>query len=472
MRRRDFIAGSVLAGAGLACAPETLWGQEPAVKPNVVVFCGDDISAGDIGCYGNPDVQTPHLDRLAREGVRFANAHCQAPLCNPSRTSLLSGLRPETTGVMDNRVPPNHYIEDLQFMHRYFNRGGYTTAGIGKMAQMRFHVSFSGKGLDFSVPIGPQRNRESIKPHLEFVGEGMDRYYVYTGPEHLLPDRIKVDMAREKLREFATSKKPFYMHIGFRAAHKGAYTPRRYWDRYTRAGLTVPEFPTEEQKEELASSLGRGNPRASDAESMRRSLHGYYAAISHMDDLIGDVLEELEAQGLGGHTLVVFITDHGQSNNPWSPAKGNVLRQGSHVPLVIRSPGMKNTGQACSRVVEYIDLLPTLLDLCGLPAEPVLEGRSLRPLLEDPSRAWDHFAQITHIRGNSVGRGLIKGDYHYVKWDHPRHPAKLYNYRKDRLCYENLAGKPGYEKIVKELDACIVTGDIELTRKPKGLIQR
>ena len=469
MRRRNFIAGSVLAGAGLACAPEALWGQEPAAKPNVVVFCGDDISAGDIGCFGNADVLTPNLDRLAGQGVRFTNAHCQSPLCNPSRTSFLSGLRPETTGVVDNRVPPNHYIENLQFMHRYFNRGGYYTAGIGKMAQMRFHVQFSGRGLDDSLPVGPQRNRKRIEPHAEKVGEHPDHYYVYTGPENLLPDQTKVNAARTRLRKLATSRQPFYMHIGFQAAHKHVYTPEQYWDRYAREELSVPAFPTDKQKKELATSLGRDNRGDIDARYMRRTLHGYYASITHLDQLIGEVLEELKTQGLWDNTIVVFITDHGQSINPWNPGKGNVLREGSHVPLIIRDPRTGNAGRTCSRVVEYIDLLPTLLDLCGLPEEPVLDGRSLVPLLSEPDREWDHFAQITHLRGRNVGRGIVKGDYHYVKWESPNYPPKLYNYTNDPQCYENLADQPDYARVLKELDACIVTGDIQLTRKPEGL---
>jgi arylsulfatase A-like enzyme len=425
--------------------------QDPPASPkhNVLFIAVDDLRPA-LGCYGNPLVKSPHLDRLASAGVRFDLAFCQYPLCNPSRASLLTGRLPKTTQIMDNTTWIRTPLPDVVTLNQHFRAHGYATLRSGKI----YHGGLDDdKGwVEGGEPLNPPKPRTPEEN--ERRRRSSDRWEALEGPEENVPDARNATRAigfLEKHRE-----KPFFLALGFSKPHTPFLAPKRYFDLYDPAGIKLPpDFaprPTPcpgAPREALTSNGDIFIQRDAGEPEARQMIAAYYACTSFIDAQVGRVLEAVDRLGLREKTVVVFFGDHGfhlGEKGKWSK-HGSLFDVGTRVPLIVAAPGLSR-GRACGRTVELLDLYPTLVDLCGLPVPPGLEGKSLKPLLRDPDAAWDKPARAFAKHGKVLGRAVRTERYRFVDWGSE---AELYDHSTDPHEMKNLAADPAHAETVKAL---------------------
>lgn len=372
---------------------------------NVLFLISDDLRA-ELGCYGSP-ARTPQLDTLAGAGVRFERAYCQYPLCNPSRSSMLTGRHPTTTGVIGNRTWFGTAHPDFVSLPRHFRRHGYATLRAGKVfhggiddteawtegGEPRLH------GAQTEPPPASEAERVARQVQQDQNRAAhSDRWTVLEndGADH--GDSIVADRAIELLRTH--KDQPFFLGCGFSKPHSPLEAPARFFGLYPTDQILLPvDFAP---RPTVPDGFPRGaiRPRNADLfigrdatpQEAREMTRGYLASISFMDSNVGRVLAELNRLGLREKTIVVFWGDNGYQlgeKGKWSKA-GSLFEQGARVPLIIQAPGTSGNGMPSPRIVESIDIYPTLVELCGLPVPSGLEGHSLVPLLRDPRAPWDH----------------------------------------------------------------------------------
>ncbi|MBV8857821.1 MAG: sulfatase [Acidobacteria bacterium] len=456
----------------------------PKKKLNVLFLISDDLRP-ELGAYGNTQIKTPNIDRLAARGTRFARAYAQYPLCNPSRTSLLTGRYPTETGVMDNNKYFRAEHPDWVTLPQYFKNNGYATLRTGKI----FHggiddeVSWTegGEPIDPSIvyrgsnarnapPAARPRERdpdeeEGTAPGQMSAAEGerrrsnSDRIVVLEGDGESHGDYKTATRAIDYLERY--KDKPFFLAVGFVKPHSPPTAPRKFFDLYDVARVPLPPdfaprpapppgFP------EL--SVPRRNAdlfigRDATPEQAREMIRAYWASTSFVDAQVGRVIDTLERLGLKDNTVVVFWGDHGYhlgEKGKWSKAY-SLFEVGTRVPLIIAVPGGR--AQATARNVELQDLYPTLADLCGLPRPPAnVRGRSLAPLLKNPrARRENDAAYSVTLFQNKLGRAVRTERFRYVEWDEGRAGAMLFDETKDPHELKNLAEDPAYAKTVQEM---------------------
>ena len=401
-------------------------------KLNVLFIAADDLRC-DLACFGNPEVKTPNLDRLAARGRSFTHAYCQQALCNPSRASLMTGLRPDTIGIWNLETHFRENVPDAVTLPQRFKQEGYFTRDIGKI----FHngrTKIQGDPDSWSVPA-----------IMHWANHGDDKAQVNGAlPPNLaedlkceqrdVPDEAYFDgrvaaEAVKALRELTKSKQPFFLAVGFWKPHSPFNAPKKYWDLYDRAAISLPKFsnpPLNVPKIALHNSQEiLGNPPRKLSESAVREIrHGYLANISYLDAQVGRVLEELQRLGLADKTIVVLWGDNGYhlgEQSLW--AKTSNFELDANIPLIIAGPGVKQAGQKTGSLVELLDLYPTLLELCGLPTRAKLEGRSLVPLLNDPQAIVKPAAFTQHPRPayysqepKVMGYSVRTEKFRYTEW--------------------------------------------------------
>ena len=412
-------------------------------------------------------VKSPHIDRLAEQGTLFERAYCQQAVCNPSRSSLLTGLRPETLGICT--LPP-HFREkfpQLVSLPQHFKQNGYFAQNIGKIFHNFRQDKFKGDPDSWSVPAvmhygSHGEDIPKIKGKLPPELSGVPRTEMYDVPDDAYFDGRIADLAVEALQQCKSRSEPFFLAVGFWKPHAPFNAPKKYWDMYDRAEISspapalppenVPEIAMHDSREILRGFKARkdGRPTADEVLALR---HGYYAAISYVDEQIGRVLAELERLKLNENTIVVFWSDHGfhlGEHTLW--AKTSNFELDARVPMLIRLPNQK-TAQRSSAIVELLDLYPTLIDLCGLPAPGhQLEGISLRPLLEGGTTPLKTAALTQHPRPaypaagaqpEAMGYSIRSTDFRYTEWrtyDTDQLIAvELYDHRSDPRETKNLA---------------------------------
>jgi uncharacterized sulfatase len=434
-----------------------------AERPNVLLIAVDDMN-NDLGCYGHKLVRSPNIDRLASRGVRFERAYCQYPVCNPSRVSLLSGLRPDTTRVMDLKTPPRTHLSDVVFLPQYFRQQGYHTAHVGKI----FHT-----GDEFEDPPSwDVEVRETGKhpPEAAIIrSQEYDRPVKYgiewdelRSSDAETADGVVATKSIEMLKRLATDPKPWFLAVGFRRPHQPYAAPKKYFDLYPPASIPPLDEPAEHLQKIPAAAFTYppGTPNLAEADR-RQIVAAYYACITYVDAQIGRVTEALDDLQLWPRTIVVFYSDHGyhlgEHGGMWH--KMSLFEQSARVPLVVVAPDAKGNGQACGRCVELVDVYPTLVDLCGLPPVAQLEGRSLGPLLENPDAAWQPAAYTQVLRGDITGRSVRTERYRYTEWDEGRQGIELYDHDADPREHANLAGDPQLAATQAELRALLRKGD-------------
>lgn len=438
-----------------------------AERPNVLLLMSDDLAA-TLGCYGHPLAKTPHLDRLAAEGVLFERAYCQFPHCNPSRASLLSGLRPNVTRVTNNA--DNLYVNrpGVMTLPRHFREHGYATARCGKV----FHLGVpSGlesmddpQAWDFGTPFRDERpyppGRKSAVTVKTSKGNGLNWTETAERDEELVD--VQFAATAVKWLEERDATRPFFLAVGFHRPHLPLVAPARWFDLYPFAEVGLPEAPADDEADIPLPARNGSVPRyklSATPEQRRAAIRAYLACVSFIDDQAGQVLNALERLRLRERTIVVFASDHGWhlgEHGLWH--KRSLFEESARVPLLISAPGFSTHGRRSVSLVELLDLYPTLCDLCDLPTPPVVQGKSLRRLLEDPA-AILHDAVFTEARrGPSVeywGRSVRTLRWRYTEWNEGRDGVELYDHSVDPQEYANLATDPRFSATVTELRALL-----------------
>lgn len=453
---------SLVALAALAAAA----GAEPK-KLNVLFVVADDLR-NDLGCYGS-HAKTPNLDALATSGLRFDRAYCQQAVCNPSRSSFLTGKRPDTLHLWVNGTHFREKNPDVVTLPQWFKANGYETRGVGKI----FH--------NWHTKVKGDRRSWTADEFLHYANHGADKPQV-TGelpPNRALdigrnygevplcerrdvPDEACYDgrVAAEAVKTLkAVADRPFFLAVGFWKPHAPFNAPKKYWDLYDPAKLPAfdpnrpagaPDIAFHDSREILGVPPKRIEPSAAQVREMR---HGYFANISYMDAQVGKVLAALDELKLRDRTVVVFVADHGYhlgEHTLW--AKTSCFEYDARVPLIVSAPGMKAAGQATTALAELVDLFPTLTDVAGLKRPAGLDGVSLVPVLTDPTKTVKEAAFTQHPRPaysdrtpsglpDAMGYSARTATGRYTEWrdwktgqlvgseyyDHTRDPAETAN---------------------------------------------
>lgn len=423
-------------------------------SPNVLFIMADDFRS-EIAASGSAAI-TPHLDRLARSGVRFDRAYCQQAVCNPSRSSLLTGRRPDTLRIWNNSTHFRELNPSVITLPQWFLQNGYTTRCTGKIFH-NWHTKEQGDRRSWSAP-----------EFLHYANHGDDAPRV-TGdlPPNLstaniraygngpicecrdVPDEAYYDgrIAAEAVKVLdAIHEQPFFLAVGFWKPHAPFNAPKKYWDLYTRDRLPplhpdrpagAPEIAFHESTEILGAGPGKVTPTPEQAAEWR---HGYYANVSYLDAQIGKVLDALDSHGLTQKTIILFVSDHGYhlgEHSLWG--KTSTFEYDARVPLIVSGPDLRSNVRTDS-LAELTDLFPTLVERCGLPAPDGLEGRSLLPILRDPGAKVHEAAFTQHPRPA------------YYDRQPPGRPAAMgCSVRLDRVRYTEWRDWATGEVIAKEL---------------------
>jgi len=435
-----------------------------AQKPNVLLIVADDLN-NNLGCYGHPFVKSPNIDRLAARGVRFDRAFCNYPVCNASRTSFLSGMRPDTTGVVDNVTPPRTFLKDAVMLPEHFRRNGYAAIKVGKI----FHT-----GKEFEDPrswdLDIVENATSKKPPEEQILRKQGKSgIVLKADDADTWDGYVARKAAALIEQSAKGDKPFFIAAGFRRPHSPYIAPEKYFTLYEPERLIPRSGSADHLKNipDLALTYRLGAAKFPDNQPGETTA-AYYASISFMDAQVGVLLDTLDRLKLWDNTVVIFHSDHGyhlgEHGGLWH--KMCLFDETTRVPLIVAAPG-KKSALASSRIVELVDIFPTLAELCGLAQPPALEGTSLVPLLDDPNRAWKQAAFTVVSRGTNIdatrsldaakmGRTIVTDRWRYTEWHDGA--SELYNHDTDPFEYANLSSEDKQSSTRDELRKLLHAG--------------
>jgi uncharacterized sulfatase len=456
----------------IACAWTTVRADEPG-KLNVLFIVVDDLN-NNVGCYGRPAVKTPNIDRLAAKGVRFDRGYCQYPLCNPSRTSFLSGLRPDTTRVFNNNTPPRTNIGDVVFLPEHFRANSYYTARVGKIAHVPFEdavkwdVSENAKGRGGKKACD---NDDAMEAEEEALaqgkkaapqeGGGLKLTYVKTDKADAdEPDGRTARRIVELLAEHRQKRpgQPFFLAAGFHKPHLPWVCPKVYFALYPPEDVALPNEPAGHLKSvpPIALTKTPGADKFTDAEK-KQFIAAYEACTSFTDAQVGVLLDAMDKHKLWDSTVVVFIGDHGwhlSEHGLWR--KMSLFEESARVPFIVCAPGKRHEAVS-PRLVEMVDLYPTLVELTGLPAVKNLEGTSLVPLLSAPEQAWKKAAFTVVARGSTLGRSVRTERYRYTEWG-AENVAQLYDHQNDPHEYVNLLNDPKAAGVLAEMRKLLTEG--------------
>ncbi|MDR3198418.1 MAG: sulfatase [Planctomycetaceae bacterium] len=426
--------------------------------PNVLFLIADDLGT-QLGCYGHPIVKSPNIDRLASQGVLFKRAYCQYPLCNPSRSSLLTGRSPDVTRILTNGPHFRDVIGNTVTLPEFFRNNNYQVRRIGKLYHYGVPGQIGTDGLDDPQSWDGVKNpRGRDKDDEPFVFSlipgnfgGTLSWYASEGTDEEQTDGIGADMAIKQLQEYAKiPEKPFFLAVGFYRPHTPYIAPKKYYDMYPLDKIKLPDVPPNHRENEPdAAYLSLAKVEVNlDPSLARQAIQGYHAATTFMDAQVGRIIEELDRLGLQKNTIIVFLSDHGYhlgEHGLWR--KSSLFDRVPHVPLIIVTPNAKGNGYSSPRTVELLDLYPTLADLCGLTSPDYLDGVSLKPLLENPDTTWNRSAITQVWRGSFHGYSIRNERFRYTIWDNNTKGEQLYDHETDPNEYHNLADNPEFASI-------------------------
>jgi arylsulfatase A-like enzyme len=445
-----------------------------AEKPNVLFIAVDDLRP-ELGCYGNPIVKSPNIDRLAKSGMVFNHAYCQQAVCLPTRASLLTGARPDTTKAWDLSTDFRKAMPAVVTLPQLFKNNGYFTEAMGKIYHHGFDDAPSWS-VPTAFPKAPHgagvRRQDPDGPKIALSPKGRGPVIeMVDGPDNSLHDGELGDMAVTALKNLKGKKEPFFLAVGFIKPHLPFNAPKKYFDLYDPAKIPLapnPFYPKDAPPYaippggELRSYSGvpAGWPIKDDFA--RKLKHGYYAAVSYVDAQVGRLLDELDQQGLRDNTIIILWGDHGWKlgeHQAW--AKHTTVENDTRAPLILAVPGMAKAGGEIDALVEFVDIYPTLAELAGLPLPAHLEGISFKPLLANPDRPWKTaaFSQYPRKSGKQdlMGYTMRTDRYRYTKWvDRKNHSkvdaVELYDRQTDPQENTNIANQPANKEIVAKLD--------------------
>ena len=432
-------------------------------KPNVLFLVIDDLNDW-IGCMGgHPQTQTPNLDRLARQAVLFTNAYCAAPACNPSRCALLNGIRPYTSGVYLNSQPWRPVLPNSVTLPQHFMAGGYDVRGGGKIFHGRYEDKVSWHEWFYSGPTPPLPEQERKNPHSRAGG-------IVWGNLHDTPDSEMLDY---RMASWAVDylkrdhQKPFFLAVGFKRPHMPWQAPGKYYDKFPVDEMVLPTVPDDDLDDVPEAGKRMAKPDGDHATVLatgnwQYAVQGYLATINFLDGQVGRVLDALQKSPFRDNTIICLWSDHGWhlgEKKHWR--KFALWEEATRAPVMFVVPGLTKAGTVCDTPVDFMNIYPTLADLCGLPVGDHLEGASLRPLLADVKADWDLPAITTHGRGNHAVR---KGRWRYIRYADGG--EELYDRSSDPNEWTNLATNPKFKSVKQELAAFLPALEDEAPNAP------
>ncbi len=431
-----------------------------AERPNVLFIAVDDMN-NDLGCYGHPLVKTPNIDRLASQGVKFERAYCQFPLCSPSRSSIMTGLRPDRTKVADLQYHFREGLPEVVTLSQLFKNNGWFSARVGKIYHYGNPGQIGTPGLDdapsWDLAVNPAgRDKLTDEPDIiQYTGKPMNfgASLSWLAAEGSDSDHTDGKVADEAIRLMEEKKdQPFFLAVGFYKPHTPYVAPKKYFDLYPPADRIPLADVKPGDSDDIPLMALAGHQAKNLTDEQRRLLRrAYWACISFADTQIGRVLDSLDRLKLRDKTIIVFWSDHGYhlgEHGLWQ--KQTCFEEAARVPFIIAAPGTKARGGVTRATVELIDLYPTLADLAGLKGPANLQGASLRPLLDDPGAAWARPAFTQTQRGKKngewvFGRSVRTDRWRYTEWQDGGAGIELYDHDKDPKEYTNLADDPAFE---------------------------
>lgn len=433
-----------------------------ADRPNVLLIGIDDLNDW-IGCLGgHPQAKTPNLDALAKRGVLFANAHCQSPVCNPSRASLMTSLYPETSGIyfLNPSIDSSPSAKKVLTMPTRFAQEGYHVTGGGKLfhakENARYFPNYAGNFGSF----GPRPKQKISQPH----GHPLWDWGAFPDRNEEMPDHKLAAWAAQELQSLDPDN-PFFLAVGFFRPHVPMYAPREWFDLHPLAQIQLPEVRKNDLDDlsDYAINITRLEHVApthqwiSNNGQWKHAVQAYLASVSFADACVGTVLKALDASPHKNNTIIVLFSDHGfhlGEKDRW--AKRSLWDDGTRVPVIIVAPGLAG-GKTCHKPVELIDLYPTILALTGLDPDPNHEGDSLQPLLTDPKAHWPHPARTSFGPGNIA---LRTERYRYIRYVDGT--EEFYDHQEDPHEWHNLAHNPEMQPLMKQHAAQLPTSSAEL----------
>jgi iduronate 2-sulfatase len=490
-------------------------------RPLNVLFIAVDDLRPEIGAYGIEHIRTPNMDRLAAQGMIFTRAYAQYSSCNASRSSLMTGLRPDSTGVPARQREFRREVPQVITLPQHFKQHGYETLAFGKLFHSAWDTAYVGRRFDdplsWSRPIWygtPQYyfTSRGMKIAQELFVRGIDRpgdgaeaiksrslersklspeawtkHFVQALPTEApdIPDSVPYDgqiteRAIEAMREL--KERPFFLAIGYLRPHLPFVAPKKYWDLYDRTRIPLPHpatVPRRSPEQEIPGWAAlRGPPTGElraqyleipktgplSAELSRELIHGYRACVSYVDALIGRVLDELDRLKLREHTIVVLWGDHGfHLGEQFHWGKHSAFEFANRVPLIVSSPGQKARGQRSSALVELVDIYPSLCEMAGLSQPLFVEGTSFLPLLDAPDLPWKKAAFSQVLYGKVEGRSMRTDRYRFTRWHEQGRSespmaVELYDFAQHTTEIENLAHLPESAGLVREMESMLRAG--------------
>ena len=437
--KKSYLLFSLLAFQSLAVAAKS--------KPNVLLVSIDDLNDW-VGCMGgHPQAKTPNIDRVAKMGTLFNNAHCQSPVCNPSRASMMTGRYPHTSGVYflspDLKEAP--VLKNLKTMPEVFADHGYKTMAAGKIfhrGDRRFFQEYLPTG-----GFGPRPQKKISQPH----GHPLWDWGIFPDDDNVMPDMKCAKWAVDQLSQ--KQDQPFFMGVGFYRPHVPMFATKKWFDMHPKDQIKLPAVPGDDLKDLSQYAIDLTNLEhvspthewVTGAGQWEHAVQSYLASVTFADHCLGLVLDALEKSEYADNTIIALFSDHGfhlGEKERW--AKRSLWEDGTRVPVVVAAPGHK-AAQKTNRPAELLDIFPTLLELAGLPKDETQEGQSLVPLMKNPKREWKHPAITSFGLGNYSIRST---HYRFIQYfDGSR---ELYDLRNDPHEWNNLIDNPKMKKVIQE----------------------
>jgi arylsulfatase A-like enzyme len=439
---------------------QNIFAQNTSEKPNVLFIAVDDLNdwTGYLG--GHPQAKTPNIDRLASMGVAFTHAYCSAPLCNPSRISLLTGILPSNSGVYGNGERLREKLPDATTLMQYLRQYGYNTQGGGKI----FHGTDSGDMGSWDFYFKAKNFTLASGRDINLPKDAWAPWGAIDVDDEEMRDVQAVNWAISELEK--SHNKPFFLACGFTKPHLPWYVPQEYFDMHPLDDIILPKTKNDDRNDlpefgkklarEVYDPSGKRNfavkPDGDHANVIannqwHKGVQGYLATISFVDTYVGKLLDALENSEYADNTIVVFWGDHGWHLGEKQHWRKHALWENTtRTPLIISVPGKIEKNHLCKSPVSFIDIYPTLIELCGLPEREELDGKSFVPLLQNPDAKWDKPVLTTYGKGNHAIRTERWRYIHYFDGT-----EELYDHQKDPEEWKNLAEVPKYRNVIKEL---------------------
>lgn len=456
-----------LAAFAIMILPATATDGKLPAKPNVLFIAIDDLRDW-VHYLGYQQVHTPNLDRLAARGVTFTHSYCAAPVCNPSRTALMTGLRPASSGVYDNNTDWRTTIPDVITLPLHFRANGYYAAGAGKI----YHESYKRPSdwddyltegtVDPDDPDGPTKKQakkaaKAAGSDAPNDGVGGIKFKPLNCEDKDMVDYASVSYCLKQLAKPQPSTssgqaKPLFLACGIHKPHMPWDVPKKYYDLYPLEKIQLPKVLDRDLDDIPPAGIAMAKPQGDHAAIVKsgrwkEAVQGYLAAITFCDEMIGRLIDGFDKSAYKDNTLICLWSDHGWhlgEKEHWR--KFALWEEATRAPFLMIVPGVTKPGSVCQRTTDYLNIYPTLCDLCGIPKPAHLQGVSIRPLLENPAAAWDRPAQTTHGFKNHAVR---TEQWRYIRYANG--DEELYNEQTDPLEWTNLAKDEHYAPVKTEL---------------------